>query len=438
MKKIYILGAMVCGLAACKPNIEPTAPERGDANFTSYVSVGSSHTAGITNGSYYLEGQLNSYPNILSQQFATVGGGQFVQPLVPGEHGWPMPKFVLDFVQGECDTIPILEATDFKGALDTVGTGRSIYNEQGPFNNMGIPGTKVSDYGTFGFGTQNMYAARIFKDPTGSKPLLELQVPALTFFTIWLGMDDVLDYALAGGETGATPDVRNTITPTNTFRVAYDSLINVLTRNGAKGVALNIPDILEMPYFRAHSPRGLVLDAKDANRLNLMYNATQTHFDEGNNYYVIEDKEHPDGHRQIRAGEIVRLDIPRDSILCAGWGTDVPIPDTWVLTMDEIEKVNAAIDAFNSIIAATANDYNIPVSDTRYVLNKIQDGGEQFNGVNFSYQYAYGNLFSLDGIHLTGRGNAMLANSIIHTINGYYQASIPLADVNKFSTNQLP
>src|SRR5690606_39546474 len=54
----------------------------GTANLSKYVSVGNSLTAGYADGALYITGQKNSYPNIMAQQFAFAGGGEFYQPLM--------------------------------------------------------------------------------------------------------------------------------------------------------------------------------------------------------------------------------------------------------------------------------------------------------------------------------------------------------------------
>ncbi len=437
MKKLYILGALVCGMAACKPNIEPKAPERGDADFSRYMAAGSSHTAGITNRSLYLEGQKNSYPNMLAQQFRTVGGGEFKQPLVEGEHGWPLGKFMLDNVQGACDTLPYWAVVPFRGALDTTGTHLNIFS-QGPFGNMGIPESKVTDYTTAGFASINRYARRMFDKPATARPVDELLLPEHTFFTLWLGIEDVLNYAAAGGETTPVPNNRNLVTPAAQFAVAYDSVLNTLTRNGAKGVVLTIPDVLEMPYFNAIPAKGMDLNMKDANRLNLKYNSTQVHFDVGMNYFLVEDETAPNGYRQLRAGEYVRMDVPMDSIRCAGWGWEVPMPGAWVITAAEVQKIRGAINDYNSIIHVLAKNYQIPVSDVRYYLETVIKDGAQYNGGNYTYAFLHGGLFSLDGLRFTGRGNALIANCIINTINEHYGSSIPLVDVNSYSGIKIP
>lgn len=436
MKKIYILGAVVLGLAACKPTIEPKAPERGDADFSGYLAVGSDYTAGFTDGSLYRNGQLNSYPRMLADQFASVGGGEFRQPLVPGQHGWPMGKLILDYTQGPCDSVQRIDRVLFTGALDTAGTSNNIYS-RGPFNNMAIPHSKAVDYLVPAYGMQNVYAARMFKTPVYSRPVDELLLPTFTFFTVWLGMSDVLDFASAGGkEAGDNPG--NRLPSAQSFRVAYDSVITTITRNGAKGVVLTIPDVLDMPFFTARLRRGLDLNIRDANRLNLQYNGSQVHFNVGKNYYVIEDSTTAEGFRHIKEGEYIRLDIPHDSITCNGWGSEVPIPGEWVITEDEIQAINGAIYVFNNIIKQTAQQYNVGVIDTRYFLQQVAENGIQYNGAEYSFNDVQGGYFSLDGLHFNGRGNAFLANYIIDGINAYYKSSLPYVDVNNYSATRVP
>jgi hypothetical protein len=60
---------------ACSKNDEGNAVAEvpvtaGTADFSKYVSLGNSLTAGYSDGSLFKKGQEGSYPNILSQQFA--------------------------------------------------------------------------------------------------------------------------------------------------------------------------------------------------------------------------------------------------------------------------------------------------------------------------------------------------------------------------------
>ena len=61
--------------------------EAGQADFSKFVSVGNSLTSGFADNALYIEGQQNSFPNIMAQQFELVGGGEFNQPLVNDNFG---------------------------------------------------------------------------------------------------------------------------------------------------------------------------------------------------------------------------------------------------------------------------------------------------------------------------------------------------------------
>ena len=59
----------------------------GSVDFSNYVAVGASFTAGFTDGGLFKASQENSFPNILSKEFAKVGGGSFTQPLMNDNSG---------------------------------------------------------------------------------------------------------------------------------------------------------------------------------------------------------------------------------------------------------------------------------------------------------------------------------------------------------------
>jgi hypothetical protein len=51
-------------------------------NVSSYVAIGDSIASGYTDGGLCYSGQINSYPNLIAEQFKSIGGGNFRQPLV--------------------------------------------------------------------------------------------------------------------------------------------------------------------------------------------------------------------------------------------------------------------------------------------------------------------------------------------------------------------
>ena len=86
------LGLLAIGFVSCEPEFENPVNEEGfydsgSANFSNFVAVGNSLTAGFADNALYITGQQNSYPNILAGQFEFAGGGDFTQPLMSDNLG---------------------------------------------------------------------------------------------------------------------------------------------------------------------------------------------------------------------------------------------------------------------------------------------------------------------------------------------------------------
>ena len=239
--------------------VDSPALVAGSADFSNFVAVGNSLTAGFTDNALFIASQENSLPNMLSQKFALIGGGDFTQPLMNDNVGGIavagtrilQPRLVFDLSK----SAPVgLE--DLLGTSVTVSTDLAFNNPTGPFNNMGVPGAKsfhllAPGYGNIAnlsLGLANPYFVRM----TGATPnasVLDLTLAqAPTFFSLWIGNNDVLGYALSGG------DGTNPLTPVEGavgvgFSATYATLIGALTANGAKGVVANIPNVTSIPHF---------------------------------------------------------------------------------------------------------------------------------------------------------------------------------------------
>ena len=440
MKKIYIISLLALGMSSCKPNLSTTAPQKGNADFSIYLAVGNSLTAGYADGSLYYSGQMNSYPSMLATQFSLVGGGAFKQPLLPNtcEGGMPAPRKILG-ASTDCLGITSLSPVNFPNP-DTIGAYSSVA-ASGPFNNVGVPGIRVADYLIPGYGALLYqlagvpYAYRFYSSPTTETPLDEALKIKATFFTCWLGSNDVLLNATNGGVT-TTPF--NNVTPIATFTSNYDTIINALTANGAKGALMSIPDITSVPYFTTVPINGLTLRQGQADTLNALWGAqgVSTHFKAGaGNCFMVYD--HNNHVKQASSNELLRLETPGDSIKCWGWGTSVPIPNIYALTTEEIDSIQSATIAFNSVIQAAATAHHLAYVDMYQYLKTVASG-IMFNGVTFNTQFVSGGAFSLDGIHLTPKGYAIVANHILETINTYYGSTIPMIDVNSKSGIKFP
>ena len=87
MKKLFALLAFLgLFLVSCSEDdtvVDMPTPElpidytSGTADFSNYVAVGNSLTAGYSDFALFIEGQTNSFPNMLAENFALAGGGAF-------------------------------------------------------------------------------------------------------------------------------------------------------------------------------------------------------------------------------------------------------------------------------------------------------------------------------------------------------------------------
>ncbi len=458
MRKIYIIGAIAFMFAACKPSVKISAPvSAGTATFKNYLAIGNSLTSGYANNSLTVSGQYNSYPQRLFEQFSTITDGRgaqgpFVQPLLHSDNGYPSSKLILAVGTDTCTGISSLGPTNVPGfsqdPADVTYTGLPV--NHGQINNIGVPGIRVADYTVAGYSTFNPYAARFYNNTAGT-PMDELlyMVGNLgpTFFTMWLGANDVLGYASNGGQGNgngtAAPifgNLYNTtdITPTAVFEALYDSILKVATKTGASGALINIPDVTTVPFFTEIPANGLYLARQtQADSLNAFWHTSFPNigFHIGYNYFIIQAN---DGSvRQAAPGELILLSTPQMNFTCLGWGSYVAIPKQYVLTTDELQFIRTATAAFNGYIKQEATAYHLAYVDMNAYLGTVATGFA-YNGINYNAQFVTGGAFSLDGVHLTPRGYALVANEIIKTINSYYHSTIPYTNVNTFDGIVFP
>lgn len=439
----FFLGVTAFCLNGCKPELNELTFSNNGVDFSNYVAIGNSLTAGYMDGALYKEGQENSYPNILAKQFKYVGGGEFVQPLTNSSTGLGVDittfsfnsKYVLGYKTSctqEVSLSPIpFAATGDPATLTYIG---------GPtYNNMGVPGMRSFNLDSASFGDPNIlislnpFYSRFATNPGNSTVLGDANRQLPTFFTFWLGSNDVLGYALAGGD-----DALDKMTSITIFKNNIGDALNSLTATGAKGAVANIPAVVDIPYFTTIPYNALVLTQAEADALDSTYatNNPPISFVAGNNPFVIKDG---NTKRQMKEGELVLLSLPLDSVYCAGWGSNSlkPLDDRYVLTTPEINSINGSTNQFNSFLKTKADSLDLAYVDMNAFFKSTQSG-IVFNGVTFTPQFVSGGAFSLDGVHPNAKGYALLANEYIKAINNKYGCRIPLADVNAYKGITFP
>jgi hypothetical protein len=87
------------------------------------------------------------------------------------------------------------------------------------------------------------------------------------------------------------------------------------------------------------------------------------------------------------------------------------------------------IDAYNLIIVVQAIEHGSVLVDAHSFADQLRSQGFEANGHHLTTAFL-GGLFSLDGIHPTNTGYAVIADRFISTLNQARGTSIPLVNVS--------
>jgi hypothetical protein len=424
-KYIYILG--ILGLiTACRPTI--TAPTtKGTADFTRYIALGNSSTAGYADGGLYLAGQLNSYPSIIAKQMATIGGGSFAQPLfTEAQASGTGYQMLTGFSATGSPVLTLVAATAVRGniTLPGLGTIPLFTKYAGNLENFGVPGIKLNDITNAAYGNGNPYYERLLagNTPTNTTAYLDFATAKpFTFFTNWLGSNDAFGYALAGGATDALTDKA-------VFADKYNTLVTRLTANGAKGACATIIDITSLPYFTTVTVPVVLATVQKANPAVTAL------------YINARNADGSYSARAATAADLIvltfptsKIGVPNGSSIPYGLHPLNPIENQYVLDANEVALVKDYIGAYNVSIKAAAAAKGLPVFDAFAYFTSLKANGLIVNGISTNSNYISGGVFSLDGVHLAPRGNAIVANQFIGAINAQYGTNIPVANVAAYN-----
>lgn len=437
---LYILAA-TASLAACKPSIDVPTPSKGSADFTRYIAVGNSLTSGYADGGLYLAGQQNSFPSMIATQMQAVGGGSFSQPLFDAAQasGTGYKKLTGFDASGS----PILTDVAPSAVRGTITLGPSTYvlftKYTGALENYGVPGIKLNDADNPGYGNANGYFERFF---TNSSPTITTSYQdfvtskSFTFFTNWLGNNDALGYATSGG-------AGDVLTDKSVFITKYTALVNKLTATGAKGVCATVPDVTTIPYFTTVTVSAVLAAVQKAapTVTGLYINARASSTASVTTY----------APRLATANDLIVLTFPTSKMgaptVVGGvttnpypYGLDPrnPIETQYVLDANEAAMVKDYVASYNASIKSIAASKGLGVFDAFTFLTNVKTTGLVINGVSLNSGYISGGIFSLDGVHLTPRGYAIVANEFIKVINSQYGASLNQVNVASYNGVTFP
>lgn len=223
-------------------------------------------------------------------------------------------------------------------------------------------------------------------------PRLQSQIEAAessppAFIVCWIGNNDILKTTTAYGKMDVSQ-----LTPVSEFEKDYKELVDRLGKlahdHGTKIVFGNLPDATDI---------GFLVDRAEAEKfLGFPVNL-------------------PDGSYTSLLGMILMQIAENDKL--------VKDP-AFVLDASEIAQIQNQILTFNSIIKTQASRIKMPVVDIFTLYKGITENPPVIAGIPLTKSFL-GGLFSLDGIHPSNIGHALLANEFIRIMNQAFHLKIP-------------
>ena len=443
----------------------------GDADFSSYVAMGGSITAGVTDGSLFMAGQMNSYPNIMAgvmaQSIENTDYAPFTIPYVDdnvgginvgGNQFWGTRFYFDGAGPAQVPGTPTTEATNVV---------------PGPYSNLAFPFASAISYVAPGAGSLEGLAVGLANpwfvraaSNNNATMVGDALMQQPTFVTFEPG-NDFFNYALTGrfvspleleGPTGMLAGVVGTL--------------QALSASVPNGVITNLPDPTNTATFNTVPWNPVPLDAATAGLLNSQlagpYNgglAAAQAFGlisaeevalrtlnavEGQNGLLIVDFDLTDlsalglpSFRLTNANDRVSLlsaasigAIPDPTNQLGIVGVTIPMPDAAILTATEIDEIQTKLATANAAIAASVPS-GWALFDLHALYNEVVTTGLQMDEYTMTGDLVFGGFFGLDGIHPTSRGSAAISKRMMEAIDATWGSNLADSglDIGDFPTN---
>ena len=368
------------------------------------ISVGGGLTAGAREGGLHRNGQLTSFPNLMSIQMKA----DFAQPIF-GENEFN--GFGFKVLSSMSNGVPKYNTVSNNLALLKTDPVIELNPYKGEFNNWGVPFAGRNDLRfdrdlvpVSYLNLSNPYKSRILPNITeqGNNNIeYKILNQRYDFVIIESGLDNYIYSLLTGG--------RSKFTGSPNFRPdPYVTIMEYTNSIGAKSIIANMPDITDFPFINYILP-------KDIRKIN----QAELYVKSGSSVISVQD-----GCFLLPNSLTDSLMSPKiESNKKRGLAFNNPLEADEVYTLDELSGLKNQLETDNKAILLYANYYKVPVVDLYTLFKKVSseifvtDDGIRVNKANF---------FSSDGIFPSAFGQAIIANEYIKIINEYYKTDISL------------
>jgi lysophospholipase L1-like esterase len=207
----------------------------------------------------------------------------------------------------------------------------------------------------------------------------------------WIGNNDILGTVTSFDHLDASQ-----MTPVSEFQSRFLELTQRLDALDSALVFANIPDV---------SSIAILLDGEGLAQLT------------GSDFGL------PDGDfTTVPTALLIRLGVQSGSVLQ---------DPNFVLDAAEVLRIQERIGQFNAIIAQAASRINAPVVDIHRIFGSLAANPPILLGIPLTHRFL-GGLFSLDGVHPSNIGHALVGDQVIATLNAFYGTSFPRLKPGEF------
>jgi hypothetical protein len=406
-----------------------------------YVAIGGSLTAGVRDGGYFNEGILTSYPNLIARQMKLK---KFEQPLFDATDyngfgrkvrtgfnptGGPVLKF------NEVKNNSGVESVDEKEVKLKKVIYNSMDNLSFPKGNRGFLISNIENYNAILNYNKKIddnyysYLTRIFSKEKTSFYSFYKDVD-FDIFTLEIGYDDAIEYLLQGRSTDI---FGNSFILSNVFNNSFsmgDSpelrLVRYLSgdnpkKSKAKGFISNIPNVLELPFFKLLSTTKTI-EQFGTNKIYYFQEDNSKNTSNFSNEDLLIPNSTTDSLVSMKVHPALKVGLYK------------PLPASCVLTKYELGQLQTYLTSMNQQFQDFNKRYGVTVVDLRGLYRKILSGEyTTHDGIKADPTWPNGgNFFSSDGINPTPFGQAIIANEFIQAINTSLKTEIPLIPTREY------
>ncbi|HTM57104.1 MAG TPA: SGNH/GDSL hydrolase family protein [Candidatus Udaeobacter sp.] len=415
---VLFAAAAVALIAGCSKITALVAPglKSGSADFSVYVAMGTSISAGFESGGLVVTHQQRSFPWLFAHQ---VHAQSFTIPSISPDGIPPLLQII------SLSPLIVSNAGRVLGAPTNLA-------QPSAYHDMGIPGAVVFD-------VADSSAYHSSPNPVGrtdftffnliqrSRGTILQQVLSLspTFISFEYGANEALGPALAGGTIP--------VLPAGTFAaLLHGTLDGLQAFTTAKFAIINVPDATTIPFVTTFPPAG-ALDATgnvilvSGYPVPLIGNETGSPAPLGFGDYVL-----------LSAAESLAVGtgfpVGTYSYLTGAPGNGRPLPNSMVLSSTEAAAISSTVNAYNNAIASEAAARGLALVDFHALLAEAATTGIRFQGTAYTNAYITGGLFGLDGVHPNDLGQGLIANVMIASVNRTFGSNIPPVNLSAAAT----